>query len=404
VTPEEILEESRQLRRALGRFATRRDWLQHPDAATLQRGVARLLDVVHTYGPEADTTSGPPATAPSPAPADRLRYVHWNILHGCHHHMVLEALQSDPALRDADLISLNEVDIGMQRSGNVDVGRFLAHHLGRHGAWCALFLELQGGDPQLRRTSTGTPTGAEDREALFGLCLLSRFPLLRPRRLLLETPEDLLFDREGKVGNFVALQVTVQHPVRSFDVIVTHLDVHGTPARRQRQMQQILQQVADGPAILSGDLNTTTFERGTLWRSVRAFATLALSSRSALERRLWRPDRPVASPREPAFAVLRQHGFAWEACNDGRETLDLLLDDVQEVQRLPSALRRAARPVLQHVERRSRHRLDWIATRGITAVGDPPPVTRTQWMRGEHPVSDHAPITCSFNVAAPGPT
>jgi endonuclease/exonuclease/phosphatase family metal-dependent hydrolase len=402
VTPEETREESRQLRRAFGRFATRHDLLQHPDAPTLQQRLDRLLGIVHNYGPDGADASGPSSVGQrGEAAGPTVHAVHWNILHGCHHQRVLDALQNDPALRDADLISLNEVDIGMQRSGNIDVGRFLARNLGLHGAWCALFLELQGGDPQLRRHAAGESPGSADQEALFGLGLLSRHPLTRPRRLVLETPADLLFDREGKVGDFVALLVTVQHPVRPFDVVVTHLDVHGTPLRRLRQMQQILQQIPPGPMLLSGDLNTTTFPRGSLWRSLRAFSILAMSPATALQRRLWRPDQPERAPREPLFDALRGAGFEWEHSNDGRESLDLHLADVQEVQRLPGVLRRIAAPVLHHVEARTTHRLDWIASRGMQALGEPPPVTRVPWMRGERAASDHAPLACTFSVEEP---
>jgi endonuclease/exonuclease/phosphatase family metal-dependent hydrolase len=366
----------------------------------LHQRVQQLLQRIHTVQPEAHVASGS-----SDAP---LRYVHWNILHGNEGPSVLEALQTDPALCNADLISLNEVDIGMRRSGNLDVCRTLARQLGMHAVWCALFLELHGGLTRSQRGVAGATdtvvdpddASADDREALFGLCLLSRYPLSQPRRLILETPEDLLFDREGKVGNFVALSVEVQHPVRSFRVIVTHLDVHGTPALRQRQLQEILDATPPGPTILSGDFNSTTLARGNLGRTIGAFALLALSPQQKLRRRLQQPDKPTAAPREPLFRALHNHGFQWQESNDGQETLDLLLKDVQEAQELPKVVRALARPLLGHVERRTKHRLDWITARDLPCLQHSAQ-TRLQWMRGARPASDHAPIVCSFNVSEP---
>lgn len=394
--PQQVLEESRRLRQSLRSFATRRDWLQHVDGPLLLERVQRLLQGIHVIEPEAALASGSPVCGP-------LRYIHWNILHGNEYPAVLQALQTDAALRDADLISLNEVDIGMHRSGNIDVCRSLAQQLGMHAAWCALFLEVHGGQTVTQRDRRGRGAGRavnpanEDREALFGLCLLSRYPLSQPTRLILETPDDLLFDREGKVGDFVALSVVVQHPVRPFRVIVTHLDVHGTPARRCRQMQEILDATPPGPTILSGDFNSTTLARGNLQRTAGAFAVLSLTPTPLLRRRLQQPDKPLQAPRESLFTALRGAGFSWEHSNDGQETLDLLLKDVQEAQELPRALRALARPFLSHVERRTRHRLDWIAARGLQVVPDSA-ATQVQWMRGDHPASDHAPIACSFNV------
>jgi hypothetical protein len=149
---------------------------------------------------------------------------------------------------------------------------------------------------------------------------------------------------------------------------------------------------------LSGDLNTTTLARGNLWRTIAAFSVLALLPEQRLHRRLLQPDEPSSQPREPLFTALHRAGFGWEDSNDGQETLDLLLKDIQEAQNLPKELRNLARPLLAYVERRTHHRLDWLAARGIQVVPQSA-TTGTQWMRGPHPASDHAPIACTFRVA-----
>lgn len=374
--------ESRVLREELRRFRHRSELTATP---SLVERLAAFLDVVSR------TT---PAAVPAADARPALRVVHWNILHGVQLAKILAALRDEPQLAGADLISLNEVDQGLARSGNRDVCAELAHGLGMHAAWSPLFLELEGG-----YRSEPSIAAAPQREALFGLGLLSRYPLGRVQRLCLDSPHDLLFERERKVGDFIALLVEVLAPV-PFQVVVTHLDVHRTPAIRARQVQTILRALPAGPAILAGDMNTTTFERGNLRRSLKAFAVLAGMPSGPLKRRLLQPYRPAKAAPEPLFAALRQAGFEIEPFNDGSPSLDLRLDELAEIEALPRALRRIAKPCLRWVERRGQHRLDWIAARGFATAAAP--FTLSHLMRGNTPASDHAPIGCVLRLLGDG--
>jgi endonuclease/exonuclease/phosphatase family metal-dependent hydrolase len=400
---ETILQESRALRDGIGRFPTRRQWLAHPDGPQLAARVTALLTPVWRRARMV------PADASPEPERDWVHVVHWNILHGNRYAAVLEAVRHEPALAGADLVSLNEVDVGLARSGNRNVAFDLAEAPDLHLVWAPLYLELDGsgdstavGDALRPAAAPGrdaTPmAGVEDAESLFGLALLSRFPLGAARRVELQTPADLLFDRERKVGHFVALVVEVQHPEEPFHVVVTHLDVHGTPAFRRVQMQTVLQAVPPSPVLLCGDLNTTTFERGNWLRSARALGTLALATPGRLDRRLLRPQDPAPEPREPLFGELERAGFDFERLNDNRPSLDLRLADVHEFRVLPSIARRLGTRVLRHVERRSHHRLDWIAARGFERASARPPFTLPHLMRGPESASDHAPIGCGIRA------
>ena len=390
VAPElDVLEESRALRAALARFRTRREWLAHPAGAALAARVAQLLAPVRSW------VAAPP---PPPAARDWIHLVHWNILHGDRYDAVLAALQREPALARADLITLNELDLGLARTGNRDVGFDLARALGLHAAWAALYLELEGG-----YDSRPEVAGAPQAQSLLGLALLSRFPLGTVRRIELATPADLLFDYERKVGAYVALVVEVLRPGAPFHVIVTHLDVHSSPAVRRAQMQTVLAALPAGPAILAGDLNTTTFARGTWALSARILTVLALSPPSALRLRLLHPNLPAGQPREPLFTDLERDGFDVAPFNDSTASLDPRLEDVHEFRRLPAGLRLPARAVLRHVARRSHHRLDWIAARGFVAAPECPPCTLPHLMRGPESVSDHAAIACGVRLKASPP-
>jgi len=385
VTDPELASESAALRLALGRFATQRNWDQAADAGALAARVQRLLTPVRRLHAT--------AAVPQSPGRDWLHVVHWNVLHGNRYEAVRDALCDEPGLAGADLLSLNEVDLGLARSGNRDVAFDLARALGMHAAWTALFLELEGGSdtpPDLARQ--------EQAESLFGLALLSRFPLGEVRRVELETQSAFLFDSERKVGQLVALVAEVLRPGAPFWAVVTHLDVHRGPGARLQQMQQVLAQIPAGPAILCGDLNTTTFARGTWLRSVRALGVLVLAPSGGLRRRLLQPYAPQRRPHEPLFTALARSGFAVAPFNSAVESLDLRLDDVREVRSMPGVLRWLGRAALRRAERRGRHRLDWIAARGFEPARELAPLVQCQWMRSEMAASDHAPIGCGLRL------
>jgi len=376
-----LVRESLALRRGIGRFASHREWLAAPEGPALTARVQRFLAPVRRF-------SSP--VAPS-GPAAGLRVVHWNVLHGNRYDGLRAALRDEPALAGADLLSLNEVDLGLARSGNRDVAFDLARELGMHAAWAALFLELEGGSDTPREIAT-----QEQAEALFGLALLSRFPLGAAARVELESGSAFLFDTERKVGGLVALVVEVLRPGAPFHAVVTHLDVHRGPAVRALQMQAILAHLPPGPALLCGDLNTTSFTRGNALRAAGVLGVLALWPPGRLRQRLLQPYLPRGRPREPLFTVLSQAGLAVEGFNTTTESLDLHLQDVREYQSLAPGVRRLGQGLLRHAERRGRHRLDWIAARGFEPAPEHPPFALPHLMRGEAALSDHAPIGCGL--------
>jgi hypothetical protein len=57
-------------------------------------------------------------------------------------------VRSDLELRDPDVILLNEMDIGMSRSGNLHTTRMMAHALDMNYAWGLEFLELTNGNKE----------------------------------------------------------------------------------------------------------------------------------------------------------------------------------------------------------------------------------------------------------------
>jgi endonuclease/exonuclease/phosphatase family metal-dependent hydrolase len=348
----------------------------------LSRRLAAYLDRVRLQIP-------PGPTAP-PRDRDRLRVLHWNLEHGNRFDDIARAFATHPELAAPDLVSLNEADLGMARSGNRDVAAELGSRLGLRSAWAAMFLECTRG----RDDDALLAVPADNRESLFGLGLLSRWPIAAARLVPLPGPEQRLFEWERMAGRFAALVCEIAHPTHPFTAVTVHLEVHRTRAHRAAQMRLLLDALSGtrGPLVLAGDWNTHTFDRGGRRAAARGAWTLLAQPSRSLARRLARPD--LGPWREPLFDDLRAAGFEWERYNDGLPTLALRFARLGEVHAMPAPLRALVTRGLTWAERRARLRLDWIAARGFrhergsgrTIAG----------LDGPGLASDHAPIVAEL--------
>ncbi len=373
---------SEALRARLDRHATLDAALRDVDTIAEAERLLRAVRVLD---------AAPPAP---PRDAATLRVVHWNIEHGNRFDAILRALRERPDLRDADVVSLNEVDLGMARAGNRDVAFELADALGLHAAWAPMFHELTHG-----RHDDGLFARGANQEGYFGLALLSRFPLGEVRLVALPSFETFGFDVQRMYGRHCALIAEILDPRGAFWFVTTHLNVHGSPPDRDAQMRIVLDALGDDgrPAILCGDFNTTTFWRRSFLDGLGGLAAIALTPRAGLRQRLTRPDLPAAAPREPLFAALRAAGFAWESCVDFAWSLMLRFDRLNEVDAIPAPLRAPLLAALRALSRRALLRLDWIATRGFDAGRGA--VTVPELDRGPDEASDHLPIAAAFPIA-----
>ena len=136
-SPDAAAAEARALREAFRRHPTLASLHADPAWPGLEARLSALLTPIRTWSPDHDREPSHNGT--------RLRVGHWNLEHGNRFDAIARALETHPALAGADLVTLNEVDLGMARSGNRDVARELAARLGLHAAWGALFLESTRG-------------------------------------------------------------------------------------------------------------------------------------------------------------------------------------------------------------------------------------------------------------------
>jgi len=375
-----LLEECRALRRAVEPHRTVAALHAAPEWPRLAGRLKSLLGTPRILAP---TT--PPAATPDPA---RVRAVHWNLEHGNEYARIERALLTHPELRDADLLLLDEVDLGMARSGNRDVAADLARALGLHGVFGALFLELTPGrDDDLRFAARRA-----NQESLFGVAVLSRWPITAARVVDLPSPERIQFDVERMVGRHVGLVAEVARPGAPFVAVAAHLEVHRTRAHRAAQVRVLAgaMNAERRPVVLAGDFNSHTFDRGRWHAPLAGALALLLTPGGALRRRLLRPDE--GPRREPLFDELRAAGLEWAPFNDREPTLQLRFDRLDELHALFGPAHGLARRALAGAERRARLRLDWFAGRGwqggrgFTVPG----------LDGPGRASDHAPIVAEF--------
>ncbi|HEX6185109.1 MAG TPA: endonuclease/exonuclease/phosphatase family protein [Pyrinomonadaceae bacterium] len=130
-------------------------------------------------------------------------------------------------LYGCDLVGLQEVDRGVQRTGRVDEIKELARLTGMDYAF-AHNLDYQGGQ--------------------YGVAVLSRFPILAiDHRRYANT-------RERERRGFIRVEVEVKG--RRLNFVTTHLD-YQYPDGRLFETQQMLDALADvrGPLIVTGDFN-----------------------------------------------------------------------------------------------------------------------------------------------------
>jgi endonuclease/exonuclease/phosphatase family metal-dependent hydrolase len=202
-------------------------------------------------------------------------------------------------LQSADVLVLNEVDMGMKRSEYRDVARELAAALRMNYAYGAEFVEVDPifalgieevhlEDPQEdTRLQRDLYVDHERYLGLHGTAILSRYPIRSARVLRLPMCYDWFgkeakeaaklekgkrwaakrlfgerIEREVRQGGRMALIVDVaapDSPTGEATIVATHLENKCAPSCRKKQMAALLENLKDdnNPLVVAGDLNTT---------------------------------------------------------------------------------------------------------------------------------------------------
>ncbi len=325
-----------------------------------------------------------------------LRAVSWNIERGKRFDSVVATLQSDPNLRDADLVLLNEVDIGMSRSGNRNVARDLAATLRTDYLFSNSHLVLAQGDVA-ERAHAG-PNGL----SLHGNVLLSRLPIRRWDAVVVPEWRDRFHATEKRLGEKRALLVEVEHQGAPLAVVVSHLDPFAPPHHRATQMRRILASAlafSRAPMLLGGDLNTTTWDLGSPASVLLDVARKAVRQNIArtVDDYLW----PERTTEQELFSALARSGFGVEGWNQ-RGTGTIAFDakdpeiEAKVLEYMSPPVWRQLRKLVDPWDGFVPLHIDWFAGRQLRPLRSyMAPRPRESHARA----SDHAPIAVEFERA-----
>lgn len=169
-------------------------------------------------------------SAPAPDPDATIVVATWNIHHGRGLDDLVDVARIADELRatGADIVALQEVDVGVARSGRIDIPAELAQRLSMTSVF-GKNIDYQGGD--------------------YGNAILSRFPVEEAKnhhyRML----------REGEQRGLLSARLRTSHG--PLVVMATHLDYRPDDSERLSNAAEIEELTAelDAPAVLCGDFN-----------------------------------------------------------------------------------------------------------------------------------------------------
>jgi hypothetical protein len=246
---------------------------------------------------------------------------------------------------------LCEASWRMPRHGFVEAASVLAEALKMSFAFLPSFGRPE--DLGSYRATGNAVLSAQPLENFFAVPLARPPHLVQPRRV---------------IGVHQGLIATVAHGGRRFRIGVVHLERLWDPAGRARQIEDFLAALgSDLPAIIGGDLNTTTLDMDRRFELPRACLALALRPR-----RFRHPER-----HEPLFERIRAHGFSIEGANvRGAPTFTM-----------SGIIPRPWRP-----------KLDWLAARGLHPVSGTAAVVPARSPGFGRRLSDHDFVICEFRL------
>lgn len=329
------------------------------------------------------------------APAkSRYRFVAWNIERGKQLEGQLEALRRDPYLRDFDVLLLTETDVGMARSGNLDVARTMARELKMHYAFVPCYLSLVKGSGIERHV------GGENELGLHGNAILSRYPLISPFGISLENGIDKMASKEKRLGSQTALGATIAFPGWPVQAASVHLDANSTQQHRADQMKQVLDAMPDNsPVVIGGDWNTTTFNSSSAFNAIMGyFLRVLMGPGNVIRNHYLHPYRWFE---RRLFQMLEERGYDYRHCNvTGEYTIFYHIEDIRAHQGLAEWVPGWCFPFIRWALREHNGgcplKIDWFTTRGVQTAD--PKVIHEKRDGRTVPLSDHDAI--GVDVAA----
>jgi endonuclease/exonuclease/phosphatase family metal-dependent hydrolase len=314
----------------------------------------------------------PAARPASPERRDFVRVVSWNIERGIRLDGIATFLAGHEDLRHLDVLMLNEVDLGMARSGNRHVAAELADRLGLGYVFGNSYVCLDFGDAR-----DGVPAG-ENHESLHGNAILSRFPFRRSENFSIEITRDKLHSSEKRLGHKKALWAELETPLGPLPVVAVHLDSYASAAQRGAQLGDVLRKVRErglaDRVLLGGDLNTTTYDAKSVGQICVNLGRKLV--RGGFPHAIHHYLHPYELYERPVFEELEAAGFDYRAFNamgqgTTRYEVGRFESESKVSDRLPGLAVAILRRKLRPWNGVAALKVDWFAGRGLEVVQGP---------------------------------
>jgi endonuclease/exonuclease/phosphatase family metal-dependent hydrolase len=359
----------------------------------LRPEIEALLDSV------ACETFAPPRALSRPSRGgESVRATAWNIERGSRLEGIVEVLGAHPLIAESDVLLLTELDYGMARSGNRHVAREIAGALGWSYAFAPCYVNLAKG------SGLESEAAGENREALHGNAVLSRYPLARAHSVALPNGKDKMRGKEKRLGCQRAVVADVEHPAGALRVVSLHLDAHSSQRHRRRQLKVVLDHLErlepSLPVLVGGDWNTSTYNSSRAVYSIFGFFRRVLMGvRHVIRNHYVYPERWFE---RGLFRELESRGFAYRELNEpGAGTLHYDVQDLAANTNMAEWVPRWCFWWIDWALRESGGRcslkLDWFAGRGLAPdPSNPPRVVGNLRDRDGGVLSDHDAIVVDF--------
>jgi endonuclease/exonuclease/phosphatase family metal-dependent hydrolase len=295
----------RRFLQELARFETTKDLERSSVYRKLEADIHRVLG--HVWREE---FAEPPSKTP-----DSIRVAAWNIERGIRLDGVIRSLQEHPALANADVLLLSELDWGMARTSNRFVAREIAASRRMNYAFAPCYVALTKGAGVEKNVS------GENQESLHGNALLSRFPMHRVHSLALPNGKDKMAGAEKRIGSQRAVIADIEHPAGMLRAVSLHLDAHSSQRHRYLQMRRVLEHLETLsprlPILIGGDWNTTTHNASrALYSILGYFRRVLIGVRHVVANHYPHPDRWFE---RRLFRELERHGYNYRRFNTAGE-------------------------------------------------------------------------------------
>ncbi|HUO04023.1 MAG TPA: endonuclease/exonuclease/phosphatase family protein [Candidatus Binataceae bacterium] len=287
----------------------------------------------------------------------RIRVVELNARGGARFETLVACLKRHP-LHGAGLIMLCEADVGMKRSDRRSVAAELAERMEMSYAFIPEWFTVDESGKIVKQIGNAilSASPVENVEAV-------ALPFVATTSVLWSSSL-----REKLRGGFTSLITSIRFGSSRLSVGVAHLHSRCDPRSRERQMAAYMSAFpASGPAIVAGDLNSTTRELSSIGGFAGTFADIVVNS--------GRYRTPI--PHEPLFERMFERGFSLEHAN------------------VPA---RGTFTYHRFIPRMIRPKLDWIAVRDLRAVAGTAAVIPPRRSPFDIRASDHDFITAEIEL------